>query len=131
LPGHNPLGGWSVIAMLAALGVQAFSGLFVDDEIATQGPLTGKVSNAFVGRMSALHGYNEWVVVALVALHVAAIAGYQWIARVNLVGPMVHGRMALPASHPPPAQRSAWLALAIAAAAAAAVYGLVVIYPRG
>ena len=35
--GHNPMGGWMVILMLAALALQAATGLFADDEIATQG----------------------------------------------------------------------------------------------
>ena len=75
-PGHNPLGGWMVVFLLAILLLQAATGLFADDEIATQGPLAVKVSNAMVGRMSALHSYNEWVVAAAVALHVIAIAFY-------------------------------------------------------
>jgi len=131
IPGHNPLGGWSVVTMLAALLAQAISGLFVDDEIATQGPLAAKVSNAMVGRMSAVHGYNEWVVVSVVALHVAAIAYYQWGMRIDLVGPMLHGETLVAGPMPPPPQRSSGLALAIAALAAAFVYWLVVVYPRG
>ena len=131
IPGHNPLGGWSVVAMLAALLTQAISGLFVDDEISTQGPLAAKVSNAVVGRMSALHGYNEWVVVSLVALHVAAIAYYQWGMRIDLVGPMLHGRTLVAEPWKPSPQRSSGLALFVAALAAAFVYWLVVLYPRG
>ena len=37
--GHNPLGGWSVLAMLLALLVQAATGLFANDDIITAGPL--------------------------------------------------------------------------------------------
>jgi cytochrome b len=129
--GHNPLGGWSVLAMLAVLSTQAFSGLFADDEIATQGPLAVKVSNAFVSRMSALHAYNEWLVVALVALHVAAIAVYQWGMRIDLVGPMVRGSVAVTGVNDAAPQRSPALAAAIAAAAAAFVYWLVAVFPRG
>lgn len=129
--GHNPLGAWSVVAMLAALSIQAFSGLFVDDEIATQGPLAVKVSNAFVSRMSALHAYNEWLVVALVALHVAAIAVYQWRMRIDLVGPMVRGTLDVTRATDAAPQRTPALAAAIAAAAAAFVYWLVVVFPRG
>jgi len=131
MPGHNPLGGWSVVAMLASLLVQAASGLFADDEIATRGPLAVKVSNAMVARMSAIHSYNEWVVAALVALHLAAIAAYQWGLRIDLVGPMVHGRAAAGPGVEAPPQRPALAALAIAALAAAFVYWLVVVYPRG
>jgi cytochrome b len=129
--GHNPLGGWSVVAMLLALLAQAISGLMADDEIATQGPLAVKVSNAVVAKMSALHGYNRWTLVALVALHVAAIAYYQWGRRVDLIGPMVHGSVAIDRDVTPPVQRPAWLAAVVLAIAAAAVYALVVIYPRG
>ena len=59
LVGHNPLGGWMVLFMLALLLFQAATGLFADDEIATQGPLAVKVSSAAVSRMSKLHDYNQ------------------------------------------------------------------------
>jgi cytochrome b len=126
--GHNPLGGWMVIAMLAVLAIQAFSGLFVDDEISTQGPLAVKVSNAFVSRMGWLHHLNQWIVVGAVALHLGAIATYQWGFRSDLIGPMVHGG-ASPAGIE---RRTAHPALAVAlfAAACAAVYYLVVVFPR-
>lgn len=128
--GHNPLGGWMVVAMLAILAVQAGSGLFVDDEIATQGPLAVKVSNAFVSRMSALHAFNQWLVVGAVALHLAAIATYRWALGAHLVGPMLHGKAALPAGARAPRLRSAWLAAAFVAASGAAVYWLVIVFPR-
>lgn len=128
--GHNPLGGWSVVALLLVLLAQATSGLMADDEIATQGPLAAKVSNAIVAKMSALHAYNQWAVVALVVLHLAAIAYYQWGRRVDLIGPMVHGGVAVHDAVALPAQRPAWLAAMVLALAAAAVYALVVIYPR-
>src|SRR5258706_1357393 len=44
--GHNPMGGWMIAFMIAILAAQAGFGLFADDEIATQGPLAAKVSNA-------------------------------------------------------------------------------------
>ena len=125
---HNPLGGWMVAAMLVILLVQAVSGLFVDDEIATQGPLAVTVSNALVGRMSQVHGFNEWLIVGAVALHVLAIGYYQGVLRVDLVGPMVHGGE-LPAGAGGKAG-SAPLAAALLAAAAGAVYYLVVVFPR-
>lgn len=126
--GHNPLGGWMVVAMLAILATQAFSGLFVDDEIATQGPLAVKVSNAFVARMSWLHHLNHWILLGAVVLHLVAVATYQWGFRTNLIGPMIHGGEG-PAD---PARRTAPIALAVVllAAAGAAVYYLVVVYPR-
>ena len=131
--GHNPLGGWMVVAMLVAFTAQAVSGLFSDDEISTQGPLAGKVSNAMVSRMSALHSYNEWVLVALVALHLVAIAAYTFALRARLVGAMVHGWTQPSPGSVPVEHRMAppWRAFIALAAAVALVYYVVVIYPRG
>ena len=127
--GHNPAGGWMVLLMLAILLAQAVSGLFVDDEIATQGPLTGKVSGAVVARMTWIHHWNEWLVVGVVAVHAAGIAFYQWVLRVNLVGPMVHGRLG-EGLRPPPPHASGGLAAVLFAIACAVVYWLVTVYPR-
>ena len=127
--GHNPLGGWMVLAMLAAVAFQASTGLFSDDEIATQGPLAVKVSDALVSRMSALHSAGQWAIVALAALHVAAIAAYRWAWDVRLVGPMVRGWMPAPPGASAPAMRPAWLAAILLALCALAVYVLVEIYP--
>ena len=128
--GHNPLGGWAVLAMLAALLVQASSGLFVDDEIATRGPLVVKASEATVGRMSALHSYNQWLLVALVSLHLVAIATYRFILRAELVRPMLDGYMPVTGPTQAPARRPAWMAALLIAAAGAFVYWLVVVFPR-
>ena len=127
--GHNPLGGWMVAAMLAALAFQAATGLFSDDEIATQGPLAVKVSNALVSRMSHLHDLGRWIVAGLAVLHVAAIAVYRWAWGVRLAGTMVTGWMDVPAGTPQPRMRSAAWAAIFLAVAAAAVYALVEIYP--
>lgn len=126
--GHNPAGGWMVVLMIAALLLQAATGLFADDEIATQGPLAVKVSNATVSRMSSIHSFNEWVLVTFVVLHVLAIVFYHRVLRVNLVGPMVHGRGAPGMELTAP--RHVGIAAVLFAIACAAVYWLVVVYPR-
>jgi cytochrome b len=118
-----------VAAMLAAVALQAATGLFSDDEIATQGPLAARVSNETVSRMSALHSWWEWAIVALVVLHVCAIAAYRWKWNVRLVGAMLHGRMEAPGALAAPRMRPAWLAAVLLAAAAALVYVLVEIVP--
>ncbi len=131
--GHNPLGGWMVAFMLALLLAQAASGLFADDEIATQGPLADKVSNALVAKMSSFHYYNGWTIVAAVSLHVIAVATFQWGLKVDLLRPMVNGwKTVLPGVRPPePARAATWLAAVFLAVAAGLVYALVVVYPRG
>jgi cytochrome b len=115
-------GGWMVILLLALLLLQAVTGLFSNDEVATEGPLAVKVSNAIVDRMSVIHEYNQWVIVIATALHVAAVGAYQWGLKVDLIHPMIFG--------PAPRPASLALALALLSASAAAVYALVVIYPR-
>jgi len=127
LAGHNPLGGWMVVAMLLMLLVQVTSGLFADDEISTQGPLSIKASSAFVARMNWVHEFNKWVIVAAASLHVIAIAAYQWGLNVNLIGPMVHGGSA---DTPGAKAGSNVVAAILLAVSAAFVYWLVVVYPR-
>ena len=128
--GHNPLGGWTIVAMLALLLLQAISGLFADDEISTQGPLALKVSNAVVARLSRIHEVNQWAIAGVVTLHVVAIATYQWGLKVNLLGPMFHGSASSAAPAQAPRRAPAALAAILLAIAAAGVYWLVAIYPR-
>ncbi len=45
-PGHNPLGGLSVLAMLVFMGLQIVSGMSSDDDAGFSGPLTLFFSNA-------------------------------------------------------------------------------------
>ncbi|MGB3427775.1 MAG: cytochrome b/b6 domain-containing protein, partial [Burkholderiaceae bacterium] len=50
--GHNPLGGLSVLAILAMLLLQASTGLFSNDGNFTEGPLARLVSSAAGERLS-------------------------------------------------------------------------------
>lgn len=110
--GHNPIGGWSVLALLASLALQAVTGLFTNDEIATEGPLAARVGTEWSDLLSTVHRYNFYVLLTLIALHVAAVLFYLLVKRQNLVWPMITGRKALPASAAGEA-RIASLALAI------------------
>jgi cytochrome b len=132
ITGHNPMGGWMIAFMIAILAVQAACGLFADDEISTQGPLAATVSNAWVSRLTSIHYYNGWVVLAAVCVHVATIGIYQWLLRDDLVRPMLTGWRELPAGTPAaqPAMASNLAAAVTLAAACAAVYWLVAIFPR-
>ncbi len=65
--GHNPLGGWSVIAMLTSLLVQAVTGLFANDDILTEGPLADSVSKATSNTLTGIHQLNAWVLYGLIA----------------------------------------------------------------
>jgi cytochrome b len=89
--GHNPLGGWSVLAMLGVLLLQASSGLFANDASYTEGPLAHLVSTTTSDRLSTLHRYGEWVIITLVGLHLAAIGYYSAVRREPLVRAMLTG----------------------------------------
>ncbi len=91
--GHNPLGGWSVLALLGALGAQVVSGLFLGtDDYVNMGPLSGYVSEA--GNKLALvwHYRIAPVILILVLIHIAAIVFYRVWKRDDLVTPMITGR---------------------------------------
>jgi len=99
-PGHNPLGALSVLGLLAVVGFQAVSGLFTNDDIAFEGPLSVKVSGATASLLTTLHRWNEKTIIALVALHLVAILYYRFGKRRDLIGPMVSGDAAFPAAWP-------------------------------
>lgn len=92
LVGHNPLGAGSVFAMLLVLFAQVATGLLGDDEIAFTGPLNRFVSTSTGLAATWYHkAIGQWLIVALVALHVGAIVYYLKKKRQNLVRPMIVG----------------------------------------
>ena len=123
---HNPLGGWSVMAMLLVLFVQAGTGLFANDDIATEGPLYKWVSKAASDRLTSIHHVNHDLIIVLVAVHVAAVLFHLIYKRENLITPMITGKKqregALAENI---SQQPIGLAAVAAALAAGAVYLLV------
>ena len=121
--GHNPLGALSVLALLASLAVQGATGLYANDEIANTGPFYGWISPATSNRLTSVHAWNSNLLIALVALHLAAIAWYGLVRRRPLVLAMLDGRR--PAAEVPEGEAiggsRTLLALAIVAVLAAAL----------
>lgn len=127
--GHNPVGGWMVLALLALLAVQAGSGLFANDDISTEGPLAVLVSKATSDGMTAIHHVTQKLLLALIALHVVAVL-YHWrVLKENLIRAMFTGIKRLPAelAQEMAAVRfaSSWRALGLLVAAAVVVCLLV------
>jgi cytochrome b len=126
--GHNPLGAWSVFALLLALLAQVATGLFSDDEIAFYGPLTRLVSGDTVVLATWYHkAVGKWLVLALVVLHVLAILAYKLFKGEGLTRPMITGDTMVD-EHLPSSRDSAssrLLALLVWSGCALAVYGLV------
>jgi len=101
--GHNPLGGWSVLAILALLCTQVGLGLFaVDTDGIESGPLSWMVEFE-TGRLAAeWHGRVFNAIVAITAVHLAAILFYRFARGQNLTAAMIRGwRLRLPGEAAP------------------------------
>ena len=123
-PGHNPLGGWSVVLMLASVALQAITGLFSSDDISEDGPLVARASQATVSWMTSVHHLNRYALLLLIALHVGAVLLHGLLRNDNLVAPMLHGRARFERAR---ALRfvSSWRALALSLLSAGMVWALV------
>lgn len=92
-PGHSPLGGLSVLALWAVLGVHLTLGLFaVDTDGLYSGPLASMVSFETGREAAEVHETTFTVLLVLIGLHVAAIAYFLVGKRTNLIPAMVTGR---------------------------------------
>jgi cytochrome b len=123
--GHNPLGGWSVLALVLLIAAQTALGLFaVDVDGLESGPLAVFVSFDQGRVAAALHEIVFNLLLAFIALHVLAILFYAVFKRDNLIGPMITGKRTLREGAAPPAMAPIALALLCAALAAGFVYAV-------
>jgi len=126
--GHNPLGAGSVFAMLAVLLAQVATGLVGDDEISFTGPLNRFVESSKGLAATWYHKrIGQWLLLALVVLHIGAVLYYLLRKKDNLIRPMVGGDKVI--AHSAPESRDTagtrGLALIVLAACAGAVTWLV------
>ena len=125
--GHNPMGGWSIVAMLILLLVQAGTGLFANDDILIEGPLYSWVSKSASDWLTTIHKLNFNLLLAVIAVHISAVLFYLLVKRENLIHPMLSGRTHLSSNLIGTAPRmvSPWLGLLALAAAGLMVWLLV------
>lgn len=90
--GHNPLGGWMVMALLVIVLLASLTGLMTreDDYI---GPLS-HIAGGLFGE--AHEGFGSFVMV-LVGVHVLGVVAHGLISRENLVRSMITGLKSVPA----------------------------------
>ena len=127
-PGHSPLAALSVYALLASCTFQVVSGLFSNDGIIWDGPLRKWVTGSTSDTITSLHLANRFVLMALIALHLLAIAWYRLVRGKRLVWPMISGDSAEAPANAEPAQDHSAVrlrALAIFLASGAAVGWLI------
>lgn len=132
--GHNPLGALSVFALLGVVLAQAVSGLYANDDIASEGPLVKFISKELSDRITWFHkDVSANLIYILVAMHVLAIIFYHVRRRQNLVKPMLTGDHEVDFDAEP--ANDSWgmrlLAVLVLGLCAAAVYWLISLPPRG
>lgn len=78
--GHNPLGGWMVLTLLSSVALLGVSGWLLNTEL-----LWGY---AWPVR---IHSALGWLLIVLIALHVAGVLLASWQHRENLIAAMLSG----------------------------------------
>jgi len=118
--GHNPLGGWSVVVLLALILVQAISGLFNTDDVLFSGPLYYAASSDFRDAMGVVHETAFNGLLALVGLHILAVLYHQFRGGEKLLQAMFKGRA--PGREGRAAPAAWWLALLVVLCIALALW---------
>lgn len=122
--GHNPLGAFSVFGLLLLLASQVGTGLFGNDDIAFRGPLYELIGKDLSDRLTGLHKLSVNVLIALVTLHIVAIAFYVRVKKDDLIRPMLTGWKEVAPGEGASASGGGALPLAVALlVAVATVYG--------
>ncbi len=124
--GHNPLGGWMIVLLLASLLVQAGTGMFANDDVMIEGPLVKHISKETSDLLTRIHHFNFNVLLALVTLHVGAALYYLRVKRENLILPLLTGSKQVPEGAPAQDRRGGpvWLAVVLLAVSAGVVWGI-------
>jgi cytochrome b len=120
--GHNPLGGWMIVALMFVVAGLAVTGVVVLGGVAKSGPLAFAVSFSTGWTVREWHEVMAFVLLGLVALHVVGAVAESLRSRENLVRAMIEGtKKARPDDHPSMTRTaSPRLAVALVAIALAA-----------
>lgn len=109
--GHNPLGAFSVLALLIALAVQVGFGLFAEDEDGiVLGPLATLVSSETSDKARHIHELWFNVILVLIGVHLLAILYYRLRGK-KLTLPMITGRARVEPGTEPIRRGKWWMAL--------------------
>jgi cytochrome b len=122
--GHNPLGGWMIMALLLVLLVQVITGLLGNDDSDYSAPLSHWVSHDTSSFITTLHAYNFDLLLILVGLHVAAVLTHLVMRRDDMLKAMFTGVKTSQTGESAGRMVSVWRAIVLLGLMAGAVYGL-------
>jgi cytochrome b len=96
--GHNPIGGYSALALLLLLLLQIGFGLFaIDVDGFDGGPFSDYLSFKASRMVTGWHEITFNVLLGFIALHIIAVIYYFLWRRQNLTAAMLHGKAAIAA----------------------------------
>jgi cytochrome b len=118
--GHNHAGAWMVFALLGLLLSEVLTGLYINNDVANEGPFTEVMPAPVANAITDLHAILWDAILVAVVLHIFAILAYASLRGQNLVGPMITGNKCLPETIAAPRIASPWLAFFLFAVAVGA-----------
>lgn len=125
--GHNPLGALSIILVLTIIAMQAISGLFISDDIFSQGPYYYAVSSQTQDLANWIHHNTFNAIWVFLAFHIGAMIFYKVEKKQDLVKAMVTGYK--PHTTDAPLIKNHWLRfILISLCSALLVYCVVVVW---
>jgi cytochrome b len=98
--GHNPAGSLMIFALFGVLTALAVTGLLVQGGEEKQGPLAGIASYALGHGAKGIHEALVWLLLAMIAGHLAGVLVETWLLRSPLVRAMITGWIPLPFGTP-------------------------------
>ena len=89
--GHNPAGGWMVIAFIFIILLEVLAGMFSNDDIGFYGPFADGITKEYSDMATQLHIFLFDVLLILIWLHLVAVFFYVLVKSQNLVSAMITG----------------------------------------
>ncbi len=93
--GHNPAGGYMILALLLCLAVVTISGVMLDAAENRTGPLSGFKLFYYTDVIDEVHEVSTNVCLGLIVLHVLGVIASSHLYRENLVRAMITGKKQL------------------------------------
>lgn len=93
--GHNPLGGWMILALLGMLSLSVVSGLFAADD-GDSGPYASLVTPNMADTLSEIHEALASFLLFLIGLHVLGVLADSLLGRENLARALWTGIKRIP-----------------------------------